>query len=153
MGAPVDLLAHEPPNAKWEDGFRPVDVDFDECGRLIVTSDGSGSVGSKVVRIEWMGPACEEPSAAPTADVTTKFPTAASSSQPTTENSSASPISNPHQSPVPSKSPVDVSHSPSCAPSTSPTSISGGFCLRGKSNALFSQCLFAALLYSVAECF
>ena len=30
-GDPVDLLAHQPPNAKWEDGFRPVDVDFDAC--------------------------------------------------------------------------------------------------------------------------
>jgi glucose/arabinose dehydrogenase len=42
-GQPVDFLAHEPPNAQWEDGFRPVDIDFDECGRLIVTSDGTGS--------------------------------------------------------------------------------------------------------------
>ena len=44
-----DLLKHKPPSAQWPDGFRPVDVDFDDCGRLLVTSDGSG--GSKVVRI------------------------------------------------------------------------------------------------------
>jgi len=50
---PVDLLAHAPPNAKWEDGFRPVDVAFDECGRLLVTSDGTRGVGSKVVRIDY----------------------------------------------------------------------------------------------------
>ena len=31
--APYDLLKHEPPNAQWEDGFRPVDTSFDECGR------------------------------------------------------------------------------------------------------------------------
>lgn len=49
---PIDLLAHVPPNAQWESGFRPVDVDFDPCGRLVVTSDGSGSTGSMVIRIE-----------------------------------------------------------------------------------------------------
>jgi glucose/arabinose dehydrogenase len=47
----IDLLAHEPPDAKWEDGFRPVDVDFDDCGRLLVSGDGSGS---KMVRIEYV---------------------------------------------------------------------------------------------------
>jgi len=52
-GQPIDLLAHEPPNAKWEDGFRPVDVDFDICGRLYVTSDGTQGRGSKIVRIEY----------------------------------------------------------------------------------------------------
>lgn len=57
--APVDLLAHEPPNAKWDDGFRPVDVDFDECGRLLISSDGDrndGFLGSKIVRMENTGP-------------------------------------------------------------------------------------------------
>lgn len=58
IGPPMDLLAHHPPNAQWEDGFRPVDVDFDTCGRLIVTSDGTGSAGSKIVRIDWLGPLC-----------------------------------------------------------------------------------------------
>lgn len=53
---PVDLLAHEPPNARWDDGFRPVDVAFDACGRLVVTSDGTrGGGGAKVVRIEYHG--------------------------------------------------------------------------------------------------
>ena len=52
IGEPVDLLAHIPLNARWDDGFRPVDVDFDACGRLIVSSDGNQS-GSKVVRIEY----------------------------------------------------------------------------------------------------
>lgn len=55
----IDLLAHTPPNAKWESGFRPVDVEFDRCGRLIVTSDGtrsSGSyIGSSIVRIANLG--------------------------------------------------------------------------------------------------
>ena len=57
-GQPVDLLAHAGTNARWRDGFRPVDVDFDVCGRLLVTSDGTrnqGYGGSKVVRIEYHG--------------------------------------------------------------------------------------------------
>jgi len=49
---PVDLLEHEPPNAQWDDGFRPVDVSFDDCGRLLVSSYGTGGSGSKIVRIE-----------------------------------------------------------------------------------------------------
>lgn len=52
---PIDLLAHQAPNAKWEDGFRPVDVAFDACGRLLVTSDGTRGVGSKIVRIDYQG--------------------------------------------------------------------------------------------------
>lgn len=57
MGDPKDLLSHVPPAAKWPDGFRPVDVDFDACGRLLVSSDGSQNVnsygGAKIVRIEF----------------------------------------------------------------------------------------------------
>lgn len=34
----IDLVKHQPPDAKWEDGFRPVDVAFDECGRLLVVA-------------------------------------------------------------------------------------------------------------------
>jgi hypothetical protein len=49
---PVDLLMHQPPNARWDDGFRPVDVSFDDCGRLLVSSDGTRGEGSKIVRIE-----------------------------------------------------------------------------------------------------
>ena len=55
VGEPIDFLAHAPPNAQWEDGFRPVDVEFDVCGRLLVTSDGTKGRGSKVVRIEYRG--------------------------------------------------------------------------------------------------
>jgi hypothetical protein len=52
-GEPVDVLAHIPPNAQWEDGFWPVDVAFDVCaGRLVVTSDGTaGGSGDKLVRL------------------------------------------------------------------------------------------------------
>ncbi len=51
-GQPVDLLAHASPNAKWEDAFCPVDVTFDAFGRLIVTSDGTEDIGSKVVYVQ-----------------------------------------------------------------------------------------------------
>ena len=54
----IDLLTHTPPNAKWEDGFRPVDVEFDACGRLLVSSDGTGTIGSKLVRIEYSPKYC-----------------------------------------------------------------------------------------------
>lgn len=50
---PIDLLAHQAPDAKWEDGFRPVDVAFDVCGRLLVTSDGTRGAGAKVIRIDY----------------------------------------------------------------------------------------------------
>lgn len=76
---PIDFLAHLPPNANWEDGFRPVDVDFDSCGRLFVTSDGTKGRGAKVVRIEYIGLDTSntdgssslpfDPSATPSADI------------------------------------------------------------------------------------
>ena len=43
---PVDLLAHRGDGAKWPTGMRPVDLTFDECGRLLFTSDGTRSGGS-----------------------------------------------------------------------------------------------------------
>jgi glucose/arabinose dehydrogenase len=49
----IDLLAHAGSGARWPDGFRPVGVDFDECGRLLVTSDGTSGQGTKVVRIDY----------------------------------------------------------------------------------------------------
>jgi glucose/arabinose dehydrogenase len=56
IGEPLDLLAHEGQNTNWEDGFRPVDVDFDGCGRLLVTSDGTNGNGKKIVRIDYRDP-------------------------------------------------------------------------------------------------
>lgn len=36
---PIDLLKRDSrKEAKWSSGYRPVDLDFDECGRLLVTS-------------------------------------------------------------------------------------------------------------------
>jgi glucose/arabinose dehydrogenase len=54
---PTDLLWHNGTNANWSDGFRPVDVSFDACGRLLVSSDGSADdndvfFGDYVVRVE-----------------------------------------------------------------------------------------------------
>jgi len=52
---PIDFLYAEGESAQWDDGFRPVDVSFDACGRLLVSSDGSqddGYLGSKIVRIQ-----------------------------------------------------------------------------------------------------
>ena len=72
-GDAVDLLAHDPPNAQWEDGFRPVDVAFDGCGRLLVSGDGRGS-GSKLVRPEYSG---SSPDGGPTDTLFTAFPTQA----------------------------------------------------------------------------
>ena len=86
LGDPIDLLAHEPPNAKWEDGFRPVDVDFDDCGRLFVSSDGTGSIGSVIVRLEYHG---GSPSIAPT-----YVPTSNSTGGTAVSNSPSSAVSN-----------------------------------------------------------
>jgi glucose/arabinose dehydrogenase len=54
-GGAVDLMAHEGTKTKWTDGFRPVDLDFDRCGRLLVSSDGTRPFyeGSKVIRLSY----------------------------------------------------------------------------------------------------
>jgi len=85
IGEPIDLLSHEPPNAQWEDGFRPVDVEFDICGRLLITSDGTQGNGSKVVRLESLRPE-EKPTPTPN-QPETESP---SSNQPETETKSPS---------------------------------------------------------------
>lgn len=41
---PIDLFRSNGNDAKWPDPVRPVDVQFDSCGRLYVTEDGTGSV-------------------------------------------------------------------------------------------------------------
>ena len=53
VNSPNDLLKHQGSNAQWQDGFRPVDVAFDACGRLLVTSDGTEGQGSKLVLIAY----------------------------------------------------------------------------------------------------
>jgi glucose/arabinose dehydrogenase len=50
---PTDLLSSAGCYAKWDDGTRPVDLTFDRCGRLWVTSDGSSrGRGSNLIIIE-----------------------------------------------------------------------------------------------------
>ena len=41
---PIDLFRHDGTTADWPVSIRPVDVQFDRCGRLFVTEDGTGSV-------------------------------------------------------------------------------------------------------------
>jgi glucose/arabinose dehydrogenase len=55
-GDPIDFLVHDGSGPQWSDGMRPVDVDFDSCGRLLVSSDGSrgdGYKGSKILRLAY----------------------------------------------------------------------------------------------------
>jgi len=49
VSEPKDLLMHNPPGAKWGWGFRPVDVVFDRCGRLFISSDGTSGLGGGTV--------------------------------------------------------------------------------------------------------
>jgi glucose/arabinose dehydrogenase len=60
---PIDLLAHEGVDAKWDDNFRPVDVTFDDCGRLLVSSDGDSK--NKIVRIQYTKTSTMAPSRSP----------------------------------------------------------------------------------------
>jgi glucose/arabinose dehydrogenase len=74
---PTDLLAHNGTSAQWTMGLRPVDVAFDACGRLLLSSDGSRDgndtvYGDYVIRIESIqqaslapAPISPEPSSAP----------------------------------------------------------------------------------------
>jgi glucose/arabinose dehydrogenase len=62
VGEAVDLLSYNGTGAKWSEGrykgLRPVDMSFDPCGRLLVTSDGTKNknesfyYGDMVIRIE-----------------------------------------------------------------------------------------------------
>ena len=48
---PIDLFCHDGDTAKWPSSLRPVDLQFDQCSRLFVTEDGTGSV----IKIEYLG--------------------------------------------------------------------------------------------------
>jgi glucose/arabinose dehydrogenase len=78
-----DLLYSEGDAATWSSGFRPVDVDFDACGRLIVTSDGTSGVGSEIVRVSYqasISPETVSPGTSPTTSPSIGPPTARSPS-------------------------------------------------------------------------
>ena len=44
IGEVNDLLAHAGTGAKWPSGVRPVDVQFDQCGRLLFSDDVTQSI-------------------------------------------------------------------------------------------------------------
>lgn len=52
---PLDFFCHKGDSAKWPSGIRPVDVAFDQCNRLLVTSDGTRGRGDGVIIIEYNG--------------------------------------------------------------------------------------------------
>ena len=43
-GEVIDILSHAGDGAEWPSGVRPVDVQFDQCGRLLVSDDGTQSI-------------------------------------------------------------------------------------------------------------
>ena len=56
LGQPIDLFRYNGTfggTAEWPQGLRPVDVQFDKCGRLFVTEDGSSS--GSVIKITYKG--------------------------------------------------------------------------------------------------
>ena len=83
---PIDLIKHNGAGAKWPTGFRPVDVVFDTCGRLLISSAKSNEVyilGSS-------------PTEAPTTTSnTTKTPTSNATSNETSNAPSNAPSSAP----------------------------------------------------------
>jgi hypothetical protein len=98
-----DLLRREGSGAQWSNGFRPVDVDFDACGWLVVTSDGTSGSGSEIVRISFF-----QTSLVPTLPPTTPI------NPPTT-----SPPTFFQSSMVPTLPPMTISVSPNNPPVTS----------------------------------
>merc|ERR1712157_352316 len=51
---PIDVMWHKGDGAKWPSGLRPVDVKFDKCSRLLVSSDGTGReevVGEMIITL------------------------------------------------------------------------------------------------------
>jgi glucose/arabinose dehydrogenase len=64
--SPTDVMAHNGTFANWTNGLRPVDLTFDACGRLLLSSDGSknddGSYyGDYIIRIESTDQAAANP--------------------------------------------------------------------------------------------
>lgn len=46
---PMDFFCHEGPGAVWPARIRPVDVKFDRCNRLLISTDGSGTGAGIIV--------------------------------------------------------------------------------------------------------
>lgn len=119
---PIDLFRHNGDEAKWTDPVRPVDVQFDRCGSLFVTEDGTGSV----IKITYSGGYFDEyvpietdvvdgascspfqlPSSSPIMNSPTKIPSA---SQDTVDSVS-----------VPAEIPVTIDSSEKKPPSSGPS--------------------------------
>ena len=103
---PTDMMAHNGSSAEWTNGLRPVDVTFDACGRLLLSSDGSQDendayYGDYVVRIER----------------TQQTTSAPMSPKPSTGPVSSKPLSAP-VSPNPSSSTLPATQQPTESPST-----------------------------------
>jgi len=125
IGQPIDLLSHQPPNARWDNGLRPVDVDFDVCGRLIVSSDGTRNMdwaGSMILRISYQG---NEETLPPVASPVTETETPAVPS-PVTESDTPSVVSIEAPTKATSNAPtiLEVSPSPSVSQTLFPTNSS-----------------------------
>ena len=50
---PLDFLKHDGVDAKWPLEFRPVGLVFDECNRLLISSDGMRNVGDGVIVVTY----------------------------------------------------------------------------------------------------
>ena len=56
LDEPLDFFCHAGFSAKWPSGIRPVDLRFDKCNRLLITSDGtSGTGGDGLIIISYNG--------------------------------------------------------------------------------------------------
>ncbi|KAL9191226.1 hypothetical protein ACHAXT_000932 [Thalassiosira profunda] len=100
---PIDLLRHDgDDSAKWPIDVRPVDVQFDSCGRLYMTEDGTGTV----IKITYSGGYLDE-----FAPIETDVADGASCSP--YERPTVSPSSSPTGAPATS---VDQPGSPTAAP-------------------------------------
>jgi len=113
---PIDLFRHAGDGAKWPNpGIRPVDVQFDNCGRLYITEDKTGSViqvryhGNYLDSFEPSetdvadGALCKTPeqSTSSTKDDITTLPTQSNVPAPTFEVSNESSATEPSSSPTP----------------------------------------------------
>ena len=52
---PIDFFCHKGSEANWPSGIRPVDVKFDKCNRLLVSSDGTSGRGDGIILISYSG--------------------------------------------------------------------------------------------------
>jgi len=122
---PIDLLRHGGSTAKWSNGdIRPVDVQFDSCGHLYVTEDGTGSV----IKITYDGDYFDEnyePSETSVADGATcseAYRSQSPTSSPSRSTTSSISTTPPTESPT-----ISMSSPPVTSPTLFPSPRSTGF--------------------------